>query len=405
MQGYGRRPASTWSTRSRSRLYVAGWVAFCGTSPGLGGLGSIASWWLRPGRLPEGDRLEPALRGPRPRLRKRTAHRALLPAARRAALLPASRHDEAPARARPAPARGPHAGAGSTSRCTRGFWSRVCGPCWRPAPAFTDFVPIVVLLAVLGVADRTIFLAARGEHYGLTVVCFAFAGNWIAAAKAVQLALWFWAGFSKLEPPLPYGRLRDDEQRPVHALSLAAAPHVPPLPGRSASVRPRDRHGARGHRARGGRAHRLPGDAPRRTARRRDRADARAARVHHEQRADGRAHRVERRGGLRRLRALLGASRRLDPERGLAARRGPARRDAGRPSPRSETCSPASSRSSSPCATTPATGRTRSGSSRATPTASSTSSRRARPGSTTSWTASTTERRRSVWWGRSWASA
>jgi hypothetical protein len=34
-------------------------------------------------------------------------------------------------------------------------------------------------------------------------VCFAFASNWIAGAKAVQLALWFWAGFSKLNAHFP----------------------------------------------------------------------------------------------------------------------------------------------------------------------------------------------------------
>jgi hypothetical protein len=67
-----------------------------------------------------------------------------------------------------------------------------------PALDAAILVPIVALVPVLGVADRTVFLALRAEHYGTTLVCFAFAGNWIAGAKAVQLALWFWAGFSKL---------------------------------------------------------------------------------------------------------------------------------------------------------------------------------------------------------------
>src|SRR5207244_123371 len=56
---------------------------------------------------------------------------------------------------------------------------------------------------LLGLLDRTIFLAFRGEHYWTTVVCFAFAPNWIAGAKAVQLALWIWAGFSKLNHHFP----------------------------------------------------------------------------------------------------------------------------------------------------------------------------------------------------------
>lgn len=63
--------------------------------------------------------------------------------------------------------------------------------------------PIAVLVPLLGIADKTIFLALRSEHYWVTVLCFLFAGNWIAGAKAVQLALWFWAGFSKLNHHFP----------------------------------------------------------------------------------------------------------------------------------------------------------------------------------------------------------
>jgi Transmembrane protein of unknown function (DUF3556) len=64
-------------------------------------------------------------------------------------------------------------------------------------------LPIVVLVPLAGVFDRTVFLAFRAEHYWTTILCFAFAGNWIAGAKAVQLALWFWAGFSKLNHHFP----------------------------------------------------------------------------------------------------------------------------------------------------------------------------------------------------------
>lgn len=71
------------------------------------------------------------------------------------------------------------------------------------APATMDLMPLVILVPVLGWRDRTIFLAARAEHYWVTLVCFAFAGNWIGSAKAVQLALWFWAGFSKLNRHFP----------------------------------------------------------------------------------------------------------------------------------------------------------------------------------------------------------
>ncbi|HEY6459641.1 MAG TPA: DUF3556 domain-containing protein, partial [Polyangiaceae bacterium] len=72
-----------------------------------------------------------------------------------------------------------------------------------PAPSYGHFLPLVVLVPVLGLLDKTIFLAARAEHFWVTIVCFAFAPGWIAGAKAVQLALWFWAGFSKLNHHFP----------------------------------------------------------------------------------------------------------------------------------------------------------------------------------------------------------
>jgi hypothetical protein len=72
-----------------------------------------------------------------------------------------------------------------------------------PSLGFAELAPIAVLLPVLGIFDKTLFLIFRSEHYWLTVLCFVCAGNWIAGAKAVQLALWFWAGFSKLNHHFP----------------------------------------------------------------------------------------------------------------------------------------------------------------------------------------------------------
>jgi Transmembrane protein of unknown function (DUF3556) len=72
-----------------------------------------------------------------------------------------------------------------------------------PVPPHRTLLAIAILVPLLGLADRTIFLALRAEHYWTTIVCFAFAGNWIAGAMAVQLALWFWAGFSKLNAHFP----------------------------------------------------------------------------------------------------------------------------------------------------------------------------------------------------------
>ena len=65
-----------------------------------------------------------------------------------------------------------------------------------PAIGTSQLAPIVVLLPLCGLADKTILLAARVEHHFAMIVCFLFAGNWIAACKWVQLSIWFWAGVS-----------------------------------------------------------------------------------------------------------------------------------------------------------------------------------------------------------------
>lgn len=62
---------------------------------------------------------------------------------------------------------------------------------------------LAILVPLVGLGDKTVFLALRAEHYWVTILCFVFAGEWIAGAKAVQLALWFWAGFSKLNHHFP----------------------------------------------------------------------------------------------------------------------------------------------------------------------------------------------------------
>ncbi len=67
-----------------------------------------------------------------------------------------------------------------------------------------ELLPVVVLLPLCGLGDKTVFLAARFEHHFTMIVVFLLAGNWIAGAKAVQLAIWFWAGVSKLTVAFGY---------------------------------------------------------------------------------------------------------------------------------------------------------------------------------------------------------
>jgi hypothetical protein len=76
------------------------------------------------------------------------------------------------------------------------------------APAVTPELlwPGVVLIALLGVTDTTIFLAARAEHYWVVLVCLAVAGGdgvWLSACKVVWCAIWFWAATSKLNHHFP----------------------------------------------------------------------------------------------------------------------------------------------------------------------------------------------------------
>jgi len=67
--------------------------------------------------------------------------------------------------------------------------------------------PIVVVLPLLGLRDKTIFLAARAEHYWTMCVVFVVAGDDItvllAGAMVVQLAIWWGAATSKLNHHFP----------------------------------------------------------------------------------------------------------------------------------------------------------------------------------------------------------
>jgi len=67
---------------------------------------------------------------------------------------------------------------------------------------------ILGLLTVLGLRDRVIFLAARGEVYGSFTVAFLFAGvatvDMILAAKLVCLVIWLGAATSKLTRHFPF---------------------------------------------------------------------------------------------------------------------------------------------------------------------------------------------------------
>tara|TARA_B110000503_G_C7157409_1_gene417948 strand:+ start:322 stop:1986 length:1665 start_codon:yes stop_codon:yes gene_type:complete len=61
-------------------------------------------------------------------------------------------------------------------------------------------IPVIILLLICGLLDRTIFLAARGDIYLPMAVCFLFSLETGAGLKIIWFGIWFWAAFSKLTP-------------------------------------------------------------------------------------------------------------------------------------------------------------------------------------------------------------
>lgn len=199
LQGYGAPLGVLFVYFLKVLAYIYGWIFFCSFSPSLGGLGTIEQWWLEPlafqkatlwsmcfeglgfgcGSGPLTGRYFPPLGGFLYFLRPGTTKLPLFP----------------------------------RIFGTRRGWIDVALYAAHniylfyllsaPALEASMFLPVVVLLGVLGVLDKTIFLAARAEHYFTTVVCFLFVADWVAGSKAIYLALWFFAGVSKLNHHFP----------------------------------------------------------------------------------------------------------------------------------------------------------------------------------------------------------
>lgn len=182
--------------------YVAAWAFFCRFTPGLGQWSDFSSWWSNPiafqkailwsmafeglglgcGSGPLTGRYVPPIGGFLYWLRPGTTKAPLFPGA---------------------PLIGGHR-RGLLEVLLYSAWLALLARALTSAqPTVSELWPIAVLGAVLGVLDKTLFLAARSEHYWTTLLCFVFASAWVPGAKAVQLALWFWAGVSKLNHHFP----------------------------------------------------------------------------------------------------------------------------------------------------------------------------------------------------------
>ena len=202
MQGYGAPLAIYLFYALKVCGYIAAWSFFCGFTPGLGGLSHIGQWWLSPiafqkailwsmlfeglglgcGSGPLTGRYLPPFGGFLYFLRPGTTKLALFP---HLPLFGGIR-------------RGPVDIALYLALLISLTYALI-----SPQLDVRLLAPIALLVPLVGICDRTIFLALRAEHYWTTTLCFLFAGNWIAGAKAVQLALWFFAGISKLNHHFP----------------------------------------------------------------------------------------------------------------------------------------------------------------------------------------------------------
>lgn len=166
-------------------LYIGAWIGFCRFTPGLGDLSTIGDWWLAPiafqkailwsmlfeglgcGFGPLTGRYFPPIGGFLYFLRPGTTKLPGLPGL-------------------------PLLGGTRRTWLDVGLYLALLVLTLRalvsPTLDAEQWIPIAVLVPLLWLTDRTIFLALRAEHYWTTVVCFVLADNWIAGAKAVQLA-------------------------------------------------------------------------------------------------------------------------------------------------------------------------------------------------------------------------
>jgi hypothetical protein len=197
LQGYGSPLSIVFAYALKVALLFWAWLGFCALSPSLGPAAELGRWWLEPlafqkailwamcfeslglgcGSGPLTGRYLPPVGGFLYFLRPGTTRHPLVGSGHLRTWLDVGLY------------------AALQLSLVRALIAPVLGA--------SHFWPVVVLLPLLGLRDKTIFLAARSEHYLTTVACFLFAGNWIAGAKAVQLALWFWAGVSKLNHHFP----------------------------------------------------------------------------------------------------------------------------------------------------------------------------------------------------------
>jgi len=206
MQGYGTPLAVYLVYVLKIGFYIGGWFFFCRYTPGMGGFGDVASWWMRPeafqkailwsmlfeilglgcGSGPLTGRYVPPIGGFLYFLRPGTTKLPVFPKL---------------------PIIGGHRRTLIDALLYFSLLVITVNELVSPSLDAHGFIALAILLPVLGLLDKTLFLAARGEHYWTTIAVFAIATNagvdWLAGAKGIHAALWFWAGVSKLNHHFP----------------------------------------------------------------------------------------------------------------------------------------------------------------------------------------------------------
>ncbi|HMJ11028.1 MAG TPA: DUF3556 domain-containing protein [Polyangiaceae bacterium] len=201
LQGYGAPLAVYLAYALKVLLYIGGWLFFCSLDPAKP-VAELSSWWLEPvafqkailwsalfeilgmgcGSGPMTGRYWPPIGGALYFLRPGTTKLPLFPGA---------------------PVIGGIRRNALDALLYAGTLALFVGALSSDEPPRSLFVGLALSIAALGVLDKTLFLCVRGEHYWTTIAIFALATDFVPGAKAVHTALWFWAGFSKLNHHFP----------------------------------------------------------------------------------------------------------------------------------------------------------------------------------------------------------
>ena len=96
----------------------------------------------------------------------------------------------------------------------------------------------IVLLVLMGLRDKIVFLAARGEQYLPALIFFAVFPfvDMIIALKLLIVVVWVGAGVSKFGTALRQRHPADGQQQPVDSVQMVQARALPRLPTRPAPV-------------------------------------------------------------------------------------------------------------------------------------------------------------------------